>query len=194
MPFAEELSELAYKSNTARHSGAWYGSAAKLAPGVGVIFNGVPYPIFNPETGRYQVHSGLVLILTHECDIDQDNIRAMNRSLLIAPLIKMSAFAANFSATAELQEAARALAREIPANRVHRLMYLPPPSELLHVNDFPLGAFIYFNGITNADVSHLTTTGARAVCALSESGLYAIDTRLKNHLFRSKSEQLPRTV
>jgi hypothetical protein len=193
MPFAEELADLATTSNPIRNSGAWYGRSGGLAPGVGVIFNGIPYPIFNPETARYQVNSGLVLILTHECDIDQGNIRAMNRGFLIAPLIQMTAFAANFD-NQDLKENGRSLAREIAANRVHRLMYLPPPNELLKVNDFPLGAFIYFNAITNADISHLTAAGAHPVCALSEAGLQVLDARLKNHLFRPKAEQLPRTM
>jgi hypothetical protein len=193
MPFAEELAELAVTSNPIRNSGAWYGQAGALAPGAGVIFRGIPYPIFNPSTDRYQVNSGLVLVLTHECDIDPNNARAMNRGFLVAPLIQMNAFAANFE-TDELRDNGRSLACEIAANRVHRLMYLPPPIDLLRVNDFPLGAFIYFNAITNADVSHLTAAGAGAVCALSEAGMQVLDNRLKNHLFRPKAEQLPRTV
>lgn len=147
----------------------------------------------NPQTNRYQIQSGLVLILTHECDIDQSNVRAINRSFLVAPLIQMSAFAASFSA-GSLQENGRSLARDIASNRVHRLMYLPPPNELLRVSDFPLGAFIYFNAITNADVSHLTGHAARPVCALSELGLEMLDQRLKGHLFRPKAEKLPRTI
>jgi hypothetical protein len=191
---ADELAKLADAHNAFRTSGAWYGQARDLAPGVGVIFNGIPYPLFNPETGRYQVTAGLVLILTHECDIDQNNVRAMNRGFLIAPLIQMSAFAQNFSANDALKDNARSLARDIAANLVNRLMYLPPPADLLRVTDFPLGAFIYFNAITNADISHLTAPAARPVCALSEIGLEFLDRKLQNHLFRPKAEQLPRTL
>jgi hypothetical protein len=93
MPFAEELATLANSHNASRTSGAWYGAARELAPGVGVIFKGIPYPLFNRDDRRYHVISGLVLILTHECDIEQQNQRAMNTSFLIAPLIQMSAFA-----------------------------------------------------------------------------------------------------
>jgi hypothetical protein len=192
MPLAEELADLAVKHHMARFGGAWYGHAGALAPGVGVIFDGIVYPLFNPITGRYQVQSGLVLILTHECDIDQNNVRVMNRGFLLAPLIPLNTFAANFSDG--LEEEARALARDIAANKIHRLMFLPPPNELLRIDNFPLGAFLYFNAITNADVSHLSADGARAVCALSEIGLQALDARLKNHLFRPKAEQLPRTL
>jgi hypothetical protein len=71
-------------------------------------------------------------------------------------------------------------------------MFLPPPDSLLRVKEFPLGAFIYFNAITNSDMALLSN--ARAVCALSEFGLEILDLRLKNHLFRPKDEQLPRTV
>jgi hypothetical protein len=191
MPFAEELAELAKTHNASRTSGAWYGTARNLAPGVGVIFTGLPYPLFNPAERRYQVISGMVLILTHECDIDQHNQRAMNTSFLVAPLIQMSAFASRF---AQQEDIARALARDIAANKVHRLMYLPPPNELLRVQEIPLGAFIYFNSITHADVTHLTAKGVRPVCALSELGLEFLDNRLKNHLFRPKAEQLPRTI
>lgn len=193
MPFAEELAALATDNNASRNSGAWYGAAGGLAPGVGVIFAGIPHPLFNPEINRYQVVSGLVLILTHECDIDQNNARAMNTSFLVAPLIQMTAFAQIFASEAQ-QLAARNLARDVAANRVNRLMYLPPPNELLRVPEIPLGAFIYFNAITHADVRHLTADGARPVCALSEIGLEVLDNRLKEHLFRPKAEQLARTI
>lgn len=194
MPFAEELAALATTSNASRNSGAWYGAAAGLAPGVGVIFAGIPHPLFNPELHRYQVVSGLVLILTHECDIDQNNVRGgMNTSFLVAPLIQMTAFAQIFASEGQ-QSVARNLARDVAANRVNRLMYLPPPNELLRVPEIPLGAFIYFNAITHADVRHLTAEGARSICALSELGLEVLDNRLKEHLFRPKAEQLARTI
>jgi hypothetical protein len=191
MPFAEELADLATAHNASRTSGAWYGNAGNLAPGVGVIFAGLPYPLFNPDLRRYQVLSGMALILTHECDIDQQNQRALNASFLVAPLIQMTAFANTF---ARQQDVARALARDVAANRVNRLMYLPPPNALLRVQEIPLGAFIYFNSITHANVTHLTAEGVRPVCALSETGLAVLDNRLKNHLFRPKDEQLPRTL
>lgn len=191
MPFADELADLARNHNASRTVGAWYGAPRDLAPGVGVIFSGIQYPLFNRDQSRYQVVSGMGLILTHECDIDQNNRRAFNSGFLIAPLILMNAFADQF---ARQQDEARALARDIASNKVHRLMYLPPPNELLKVPELPLGAFIYFNSITHADVAHLTVDGARAVCALSELGLEMLDARLKNHLFRPKAEQLPRTV
>lgn len=193
MPFAEEVAELAKNNNASRTSGAWYGAAAGLAPGAGLIFGGIPHPLFNPTEGRYQVTSGPVLILTHECDIDQENERAMNTGFLVVPLILIGAFADTLAAEGR-QDVARDLARNIAANKVHRLMYLPPPNELLRVPDIPLGAFIYFNSITHADARHLTIDGARPICALSEMGLEVLDTRLKNHLFRPKAEQLARTV
>lgn len=193
MPFAEELADLAVNHHPTRFSGAWYGQAGTLAPGVGVIFDKIAYPLFNPSTQRYQIESGLVLILTHECDIDQNNVRAMNRGFLVVPLIPLDTFAANFSKEG-LKDDARALARDIAANKVHRLMFLPPPNQLLRIDNFPLGAFLYFNAITNADISHLAVDGARPVCALSEIGLQALDARLKNHLFRPKAERLPQTI
>jgi hypothetical protein len=191
MPFAEDLADLARVHNASRTVGAWYGAPRNLAPGAGVILSGIQYPLFNRDVGRYQVISGMALILTHECDIDQSNRRAFNNGFLVAPLILMNAFADTF---ANQQEEARSLARDIALNRVHRLMYLPPPNELLRVQEFPLGAFIYFNSITHADASHLAAGGARPVCALSELGLEMLDARLKNHLFRPKAEQLPRTI
>jgi hypothetical protein len=193
MPFAEELSELAVRSNATRNAGAWYGPSDGLAPGAGLIFANIPYPLFNSDTKRFQIQSGLVLVLTHECDIDQANVREFNRSLLIAPLISMLAFAQNFEAV-KAEDGARQLAREIAANRVHRLMFLPPPNELLNVAEIPLGAFIYFNAITNTDIGYLSQNGARPICALSQMGLEALDLRLKNHLFRPKAQPLARTM
>jgi hypothetical protein len=187
MPLAEELSQLAISSFSVLRPGAFYGMARSLSPGAGVIFDGVPYPFFDKPTGRYEIREGLALVLTHECDIDQSNVRALNSSFLIAPMILMSSFAQTFDAAT-----ARNLARDIATNQVHRLMFLPPPDSLLRVKEFPLGAFVYFNAITNSDVTLLSK--ARAVCALSEFGLEILDLRLKNHLFRPKDEQLPKTM
>jgi hypothetical protein len=70
MAFAEEIAALALEHSASRNVGAYYGSAAHLAPGAGVIFSGVVYASYDPTSKRFEARRGSILILTHECDID----------------------------------------------------------------------------------------------------------------------------
>ncbi len=61
MPFADELREIALNHTVYQSVGAFYGSAANLAPGAGVIFAGVTYPIYNPASARFEARRGAVV-------------------------------------------------------------------------------------------------------------------------------------
>ena len=189
MEFVDELTKVAVDHSTLSHLGAFYGPAANLAPGAGLIMSGVAYPEFNETEQRFQVLRGDVLILTHECDIDPENSREFNTGFVCVPLIDMSLFAQNFAA-AERKDLARNLARDIAADRVNRMFFLPPPNEILHSVGIQHGAFVYLNAITSSHVRLLKDPAVKPLCALSEYALDVLDAKLKNHFMRPKSERL----
>jgi hypothetical protein len=186
MALAEDLCEAAMKVCAWSRPNAFYGTAAGLAPGAGLIYDRMPHATFNNDTGRFEARRGPVLVLTHECDIDPANVRPFNEAFIIAPIITMRAIADNHQAVGKVEEAHQ-LVCACSANLVSRLLFLPPgPAFLQH------GAFVYLNALTSAHVSQLRDGEVTAPCALSAYGLEVFDHKLKNHLFRPKAEQLPR--
>jgi hypothetical protein len=192
MPFAEELAETAIRHSSLFSIGAFYGQADDLSPGAGLIFAAMPYPIFNHDVGRFEARSGPALVLTHECDIDQANDRQFNKNFVMAPLIPMSSFASMFDAGDRQRDLGRNLARDIAGDQISRMFFLPPPHGLLQVEGLGLGAFVYLNALASGHVSQFAAAGVRALCALSEYGMDAMDRKLRNHFLRPKAEQLAR--
>jgi hypothetical protein len=72
--------------------GRFYGQHEGLSVGAGLLFEGVRYPACNIDTNLFQTRRGLVYVLTHECDVSQDNVRPYNEELLICPIIKFEEF------------------------------------------------------------------------------------------------------
>jgi hypothetical protein len=56
--------------------GAFYGTSAGLAVGVSLVVDGITFPLFDEEEELFDTAKGLVYVLTHECDLD--NERAFN--------------------------------------------------------------------------------------------------------------------
>ena len=186
MAFAEELASIALSILQAEMLGM-FGSSAKLAPGAGIIFSGVGYAQYNPNEKRFEARRGPILILTHECDIDQSNSRAFNTGFVLAPLILMAAFATIFERQKDL---GRNLARDIAGGLISRMFYLPPTTQFPSSIDLQLGVFIYLNAITSGHIDQLTEKQTTAICALSEYAQDFLDKKLLNHFFRPKVQQL----
>jgi hypothetical protein len=187
MSFASELSAIAIGNAASRYLGAFYGSAEGLAPGAGVIFRHVQFPIYNPAIRSFEARRGAVLILTHECDIDPGNARGFNTGFVLAPITRLE----GLEGTPDNQkDAVRNLVRDIAANRINRVFYLPPPPDLLGIPDLPLGGLIYLNAISSGHIDQLAD--AEAICALSDYAQQLLDQKLENHFFRPKDQTLPR--
>lgn len=175
------------------NAAAFYGSAAGLSLGVGLIYEGVNFPLFNESEGLFDTAQGLAFILTHECDIDQANERHFNDCVLICPIIKFEEFAVEF-ADNHSEAALMGLLPDIAQSKVYRVQYLPPipPHVASHV--LPFGGFLYLNQICSTHVTVFRESGSSQTCALSSYALQAIDYKLKNHLFRPKVQILPRLM
>lgn len=168
--------------------GRFYGTAQGLSIGTGLLFDRIRYPVYNEEKNVFQTRKGLVYVLTHECDIDQNNIRPFNEDLLVCPIIKLEYFTKLFVEKyggARLKEFLRNLA----LRNVSRLMYFPPLHE--HLN---YGGVIYFNFLGSTKVQAFALEEARKIGALSVFGLSEVDRMLQNHFFREKQQGLPLSV
>lgn len=167
------------------YPGAFYGDVGARPVGAGIILDNVAYPTFDEIKGRFSVVSGLVYILTHECDISQDNDRSFNEHAVICPVIPLEHF---FDAYNESLGYDRLYAAVMSAarNEIFRLFYLPPTDRFLEIKN---GAIIYFNYISHTHVSELKK--GRAVCSLSEYGLQFLDGKFTNHFLRPKDGLLP---
>jgi hypothetical protein len=186
----EEYKELAL-SNFDSNPGAFYGTAAGLSLGAGLIYRGVIFPLFNREARLFDTVQGFAYVLTHECDVDQNNDRHFNDLVVVCPLIPLLDFVEEYEnriGEADLRNLLVSVAR----NDVYRVFFLPPPPSLLGIFDLPHGALMYLNHLCSAHVSVFADGPAEALCALSNHGLDRLDWKLQNLFFRPKAEVLPR--
>jgi hypothetical protein len=192
--FAEELAQIGLRELASRQPGAFYGRADTLAPGAGVIYTGITYAHFNAQEGRFEARRGMVLILTHECDIDPANDRDFNENFVFAPLIPLAALATEYERLSR-KDAAKSLVVETARDKVNRLLFLPPVStEHIDAPQLSLGALIFWNWLGNTHVTQLKSEGVKALCALSEHGMTIADRRFQEHFLRPKSERLPQVT
>lgn len=167
--------------------GAFYGAAAGLSLGVGLIYDGVKYPLFDREEGLFDTAIGPSYILTHECDVDPANDRNFNDYILICPIMPFDNFALQF----DDDHSEGALMRFLPplfSDKVFRVFYFPPfPGASM-----PYGGLIYLNQICSTHVSEFQTEAAQPICALSSYAQQILDRKIENHLLRPKAERLPK--
>jgi len=164
--------------------GKFYGSEEKLALGTGLLYEGVRFPIYNSEEAIFHTVKGKVLIVTHECDISQDNPRPYNNDLLICPIIPLEQFFKDYQAEPNAGDLA-AFIDNVAIGSVRRLMYIPPLDGFLES-----GAILYFNLISSTRVDAFSLRGVECKGALSAYGLQEVDRVIKNLLFREKSDEL----
>lgn len=172
-------------ANSPPASDRFYGPVGEAAIGAGLMLNNVEYPTYITQNDDFGVLRGLVLVLTHECDLDPDNSRIMNDAAIICPVIPLEAFAESLEALLGDEDAA-VLLGNITARYVNRLVYLPVIPEVL-----PYGGYLYLNMLTNTHYSKLTDGEVQAICMMSGDGLREIDHALERHLRRPKADRVP---
>lgn len=169
-------------------AGTFYGPSAGLALGAGLILSNVEFPAYQPNEDRFVAWAGLVLVLSHECDLDQDNQRLLNNLALICPVRRLEALVEMAAEAGYSDNALTTFLGNLASRRVSRAMYLPPLPEAL-----PYGGFIYLNQFTHTSVKRLSANDAETVTALSAYAMQSVDYVLLEHLFRDKADQLPLT-
>jgi hypothetical protein len=165
--------------------GKFYGQAENIDIGAGIILDNVSYPAYHEHDKRYKLVRGFACVLSHECDIDQSNIRFFNNLLLIAPIIKFDQFSEEFSERSG-PEQLRSFLDSLSKRNISRIVYVPTIA-----NKLPWGGIIYLNQITHTHIDSIgSKSAAERICSLSAFGLQHLDQMLQRHLFREKAQRL----
>jgi hypothetical protein len=163
----------------------FYGPAANLDMGAGMILDNAAFPLFDDEDGEFAVAEGLVYVVSHECDIAQANDRPFNDAALICPIIPLQNMMDEYLADLS-EEKVTSFVHQLSSSRVDRAAYIPTIADRL-----PHGGVLYFNTLTSTSVTELTKPGVIVQCAVSEPGLKYIDDRLHRALLKPKDQRLP---
>ncbi|MDA8362980.1 MAG: hypothetical protein M0Z84_03995 [Gammaproteobacteria bacterium] len=167
--------------------GRFYYGGTGLSLGVGQFYLDVHFPIFNEDDQSFDTAIGIAYILTHECDIDQNNRRPFNTYLLICPVIDFRNFVTELQPLFSESDFISFLAR-VGKREVSRLIYIPHYQPHL-----PYGGLLYLNRITHTHVNVFANESVKRICSVTNYGLKEIDAALENHLLRPKDEQLAGT-
>jgi hypothetical protein len=167
------------ENNTRQTFGKYYSPVSAEDPiGVGQIYRNVRYPVFNTAEGVYDTYEGYVYVLTHECDVSQDNNRPFNQNALICPIIPLDDCLEQFKSNMTDDVIGSFLAN-IAIEEVSRVKYLPPINE----QDLPYGGLLDLNRISNTNISQLI----ERITSLTNYSLQILDYQLTNHLLRPSS-------
>lgn len=168
--------------------GIFYGNAADLALGAGLILAPVDFPSYSPVEDRFVVWGGPVLVLSHECDLDQDNKHLLNDLALVCPIRRLDTVVEMAAEQGYSDNALTTFLGNLGRRRVSRAIYLPPLPDLL-----PFGGFLYLNQLSHTSVKRLAHDDVTPVAALTAYAMQSVDYALASHLFRDKSDRLPHT-
>ena len=164
----------------------FYGPQGEMALGTGIIIRSAALPVYVPEADAYGTGKGPALVLTHECDIDPDNIRPFSDKALVAPLIRLDAYLTSAKEECSAEEMI-SFATNVARGNTNRLLFLPRFGD--ETSPLFFGAIIDLNYLVSCGVTSLAKS--TVVCALSGYAIGALDRALQNHLFRPKADHVP---
>lgn len=164
--------------------GKFFSANPKLSVGAGTIYGNVRYPLLDTDQNIFDTVSGLVYVLTHECDVAQDNVRIFNSDLLICPIIPLEDFVAEYEEKLP-HEQLIAFVVSLASRDVSRVIYIPTIPDAL-----PYGGLLYLNQISSTNLSVFKLEDVKHVSAVTAYGLTIIDQAIQNHLLRPKAERL----
>lgn len=163
--------------------GRFYAPGTSLGLGKGMLFGRSVFAVFDPERGVYRTAEGVAYLLTHECDVEEENKRPFNEDLLVCPLMRLEDVVEELSLDLDDQQLSSFMG-SLGSRNIPRLVYLPPIPRA-----FDYGAVLFLNRITNAPAD-LIRQRAALICAVTAYGLSEIEYALENHLLRPKSDRL----
>ena len=164
--------------------GRFYSSGENIAVGRGKLYNSVVYPIFDSEKGIFLTVEGLGYVLTHECDVDENNNKLFNTDVLICPIMPLQDIVEELEQEHNRVQLVSFLTN-LGARNISRLIYLPTLGEHL-----AYGGVLYLNQITNTPVGFFHNGQARSIGVVTGYGLTIIDNSIENHLLRPKADRL----
>jgi hypothetical protein len=164
--------------------GRFYSQGHHLSLGVGKFYSGVRFPVYDIADCVFQTAEGMVLVLTHECDIDSGNQRPFNDFLLVCPVIRFEVFVDEYSCKLG-DERLRNFLVDLGRRTVSRVAFIPWGLDAL-----PYGGLLYLNQISSTHLSAFRLSGVELCGAATAYALIQIDHALTNHLLRPKAERL----
>lgn len=164
--------------------GSFYGSPRGLSLGSGLIYRDVTFPLFDQEAARFSAQSGLVCVLSHECDVDPANDRFLNGMVLVCVILPLAAVVEEAIARQLADDELGAFLGNVARRRTPRCVYFPSHPEFL-----PDGGLLNLNLVASTERSQLLE--ANCVAALSAHAYRTVTTALEQHLTRPKAEILP---
>lgn len=167
-------------------SGKYYGAVHReLGLGVGLIYSGIAFPVYDAEKQQFVMFKGSALVLTHECDIEVSSDKVFNQDVLVLPLVP---FEDVYNAICASRKGAEvgAYIGDLAAGRISQLVYLPPWPKA-----WPHGIVLYLNRISHTHITEFQCDGVVPIGTLTTHGMYVLQDRLSHHLFREKVDRLP---
>jgi hypothetical protein len=164
--------------------GKFYAPGTSLALGKGAMYRPVLYPVYDEEQAIFLSVAGLVYVLTHECDVEQENVRLFNRDLLICPIIPLEHLVEEYLSILNEDHAVSFLTN-LGARNIPRLLYVPAWPPVLRY-----GGVMYLNHIANTSVAVFHAGEAQLIAAVTGYGLEIVERMLENHLLRPKADRL----
>lgn len=166
--------------------GSFYGSPRGLSLGSGLIYRNVTVPLYDQAAGRFRAQSGLVCVLSHECDLDSTNDRFLNGMVLVCLILPLNAVVEEAKEASFPDDELGAFLGNVARRRTPRCVYFP-----CHPDFLPDGGLLNLNLIASTDRSELRAEDCLA--ALSAPAFRTVTSALEQHLTRPKAEALPFT-
>jgi hypothetical protein len=167
----------------------FYGIAAHLSLGRGLVYKGIRYPVYVDEECRFKTVEGIVYVLTHECDVSAQNVRSFNEDILICPLIPFEFFVEKFLSEAGGDDKLRPYLKNLGSGRMSRLMYFPK------INGYcNFGSIMFLNQMCATNLRVFGLESAERIAALGPVGAHEVERVLREHLLRPKDEMLTSLV
>lgn len=164
--------------------GSFYGSSRGLSLGSGLIYRDVTFPLFDQEAKRFRAQSGLVCVLSHECDVEPANDRFLNGMVLVCVVLPLKTIVETAAASNLRDDELGAFLGNVARRRTPRCVYFPFHREFL-----PDGGLLNLNLVASTDRSELDES--KCVAALSAQAYRTVTAALEQHLTRPKAEVLP---
>ncbi len=171
-------------ANSKTDIGRFFATGEHLSLGKGKFYDFLTFPLFDDTLQVFITVEGIGYVLTHECDVDQQNTRIFNDDVLICPVIPFQDLVEELK-----QELPRdqllAFLGNLGARNIYRLIYIPPLGGRLE-----FGGVLYLNHITNTPVSIFSNGKTTSIGALTGYSLTIVEYAIENHLMRPKAERL----
>jgi hypothetical protein len=162
----------------------FFGAVGQLDIGVGLILNNVAFPVYNDDEADWDIAEGLVYVVSHECDIAQENDRPFNDAALVCPIIPLANVINQYLADLSAEQT-KSFIHQLADSKVDRAIFVPAIPDHL-----PYGGVLYFSTMTSTSVRELVKPEVVAECAVTVPALKYIDDRMHHALLKRPKDQL----